>query len=99
MVSPSFICEHLHAVVPSATIWQTRIPVFIVQGRPITPFPSALYTIVHHKYTAEFKHGKLLHIKRLLFREKRRGGYDRVILRAKVWRRLRVQGIIQYKLQ
>jgi hypothetical protein len=31
----------------------------------------------------------LLHIKRLLFREERRGGYDRVIFRAKVWRRLK----------
>ncbi len=47
-VLPSLICEHVHAVLASATTWLTRPPVCIVQGCPIAPLPGSLHTHTHH---------------------------------------------------
>ncbi len=44
VVPQSLIWVHDHAVLASATIWLTRVPVCIVQGCPITPLPGSLHT-------------------------------------------------------
>jgi hypothetical protein len=48
VVLPSLIWVHEHAVIASATTWQTRHPVCIVQGCPIAPLPGSLHTHTHH---------------------------------------------------
>ncbi len=49
-VSPTLSRAQDHAVFLRATTRLSRVPVFIVQGCPIAPFPCSLYTAVHHLY-------------------------------------------------
>ena len=50
-VSPTLSRAQDHAVLLRATTRLSRVPVFIVQGCPVTPFPGSLYATVHHLYT------------------------------------------------